>query len=110
MQMRFMPGKGTIHVIFVRRIMKKYEAPGRKLLMVYVDLEKAFDRDPREIIRWAPRRKEVMERKSKVIMEMYKDIETADRKESIRSELFDVKVKGSSKFRVELSNFCSGNE
>ena len=67
MQMTFMPGKGTVHAIFIRRIMKKYDAPGRKLLMVYVDLEKAFDRNPREIIRWAPRRKRVMEENQKLL-------------------------------------------
>ena len=93
MQMGFMPGKGTVDAIFIiRQMMEKYEAAGRKLFMVFVDLEKAFDRVPREVIWWALRRKGVLEREIKVIMEMYKDIKTAVRVESMRSELFYVKV------------------
>jgi len=51
MQMGFMPGKGTIDAIFIiRQMMEKYEAAGRNLFMVLVDLKKAFDRVPGEII------------------------------------------------------------
>jgi len=93
MQMGFMPGKGTIDAIFIiRQMMEKYEAAGRNLFMVFVDLEKAFDRVPREIIWWSLSRKGVLEREIKVIMEMCEGIKTAVRLESVRSELFDVKV------------------
>jgi len=91
--MGFMPGKGTNDAIFIiRQMMEKYEAAGRNLFMVFVDLEKAFDRVPREIIWWSLSRKGVLEREIKVIMEMYEGIKTAVRMESMRSELFDVKV------------------
>jgi len=62
------------------------------LFMVFVDIEKAFDRVPREIIWWSLSKKGVLEREIKVIMEMYKGIKTAVRLESVRLELFDVKV------------------
>ena len=40
-QMRFMPGKGTIDAIFIiRQMMEKYEAAGKNLFMVFVDLKK----------------------------------------------------------------------
>jgi len=43
MQMGFMPGKGTIDAIFiVRQMMGKYEMAGKRLCMVFVDLEIAF--------------------------------------------------------------------
>ena len=35
---------------------EKFRAKGKKLYFGFVDLEKAFDRVPREVIRWAMRR------------------------------------------------------
>jgi len=72
--------------------MKKYEMAGKKLSMVFVDLEKAFDRVPKELIWWALRRKGVMEKEIMVIMEMYKNIETSTRMDGERSNEFVVKV------------------
>ena len=65
---------------------------GRDLFMVFVDLEKAFDRVPREMIWWSLRRKGVLEREIKAIMEMHTNIETSIKVEYTRSESFDVKV------------------
>ena len=49
--MGFMPGKSTIDAIFsVRQVMEKYELAGKKLFMLFVDLEKAFDQVPWKII------------------------------------------------------------
>ena len=60
--------------------------------MVFVDREKAFDRVPREVIWWSLRRKRVLEREIKAIMEMYTNIKTSVKMEYTRSESFDVKV------------------
>lgn len=93
MQMGFMPGKGTIDAIFsVRQMMEKYEAAGRKLYMVFVDLEKAFDRVPRKVIWWALRRKGVIEREIQAIIDMYDGVRTAVKLEDDRSDWFEVKV------------------
>ena len=71
MQMGFTPGRGTTDAIFImRQLLEKYEMAGRDLYMVFVDLEKAFDRVPREVIWWSLRRKGVLEREIKAIMEM----------------------------------------
>ena len=57
-QLGFMPGKGTIVVVFIlRRIQEKYLAKQKKLYMCFVDQEKAFDRVPREVVEWAMRKK-----------------------------------------------------
>ena len=60
--------------------------------MVFVDLKKASNRTPTEVIWWALRRKGVVEREIKAIKEMYMNTETSVRVENMRSELFDVKV------------------
>jgi len=39
--------------------------------IVFVDLEKTFDRVPREVIWWTLKRKGVMESEIMIIMEMY---------------------------------------
>jgi len=57
MQFGFMPGKGTTDAIFrVRQMQEKYGCKGKKLHFAFVDLEKAFDRVPREVTRWALRK------------------------------------------------------
>jgi len=53
MQFGFMKGKGTTDTIFiVRQIQEKFRANVKKLYFGFVDLEKAFDRVPREVIIW----------------------------------------------------------
>ena len=49
MQLGFMSEKGTTDAIFtVRQMPEKYGCKGKKLYFAFVDLEKAFDRVPRE--------------------------------------------------------------
>jgi hypothetical protein len=72
MQCGFMPGKGTIDALFmVRMLQEKYDRKKKKLYMCFVDLEKAFDRVPREVIRWALRKKGVNEYMVEAVMRMY---------------------------------------
>ena len=51
MQFGFMPGKGTTDAIFImRQVHGKHQAKKKKLYYAFVDLEKAFDRVPREVV------------------------------------------------------------
>jgi hypothetical protein len=62
MQFGFMPGRGTTDAIFIlRQIQEKYIAKNRSIFFAFVDLEKAFDRVPREVLWWAMRRTGVEE-------------------------------------------------
>jgi len=57
MQFGFMIGKGTTDAIFiVRQMQEKFRAKGKKLYFGFVNLEKAFGRVRREVIRWAMRK------------------------------------------------------
>ena len=64
----------------------------RDLYMVFVDLEKAFDRVPRKVIEYALRKKGVVENMVQAVMEMYEDVEAVVTEEGVRSGVFEVKV------------------
>ena len=56
-QFGFIPGKGTTDAIFIMPyVQEKHQAKKKKLYYAFVDLEKAFDRVPREVMRWALRK------------------------------------------------------
>ena len=71
MQFGFMPGKGTTNAIFImRQVQVKYQAK-KKLYYYFVDLEKAFDRVPREVVRWALRKLGVNAWLIRTVMALY---------------------------------------
>src|SRR5580692_7598626 len=51
MQFGFRPGKGTTDAIFViRQVQERFLEKKKDLWIAFVDLEKAFDRVPREVL------------------------------------------------------------
>ena len=50
MQCGFMSGRGTTDAIFIVRQLQKHLAANKPLYMAFVDLEKPFDRVPRDVI------------------------------------------------------------
>ena len=71
-QFGFVPGRGTTDAIFVvRQMQEKYLALNKRLYMAFVDLEKAFDRVPREVIWWALRKLGVEEWIVRLVQGMY---------------------------------------
>ena len=61
MQYGFMPGKGTVDAVFVLRKLSEQFITKNKLFFIFVDLKKAFDLMPREVICFALRQKSVPE-------------------------------------------------
>ena len=60
-QYGFVAGKGTTDVIFIlRQLQEKYLENDKELCLVFVDLEKAFDRVLRVLIESSLRRKGVL--------------------------------------------------
>ena len=80
MEFGFTDGKITTDAIFiVRQVQEKFRAKGRRLYYAFVDLETAFDRVPREVVRWALRKACMVEWLVETVMAMYEGAETAVR-------------------------------
>ena len=93
MQFGFMKGKGTNDAIFMARQMQEnFRLKGKKLYFGFVDLEKAFDRVPRELISWAMHKLGVEEWLVSAVMSMYADAKTVVRTVYGNSKSFEVKV------------------
>ena len=93
MQFGFMPGRGTTDAIFIlRQLQEKYISKDKQLFFAFVDLEKAFDRVPREVIWWSLRKLGVEEWLVKLVQAMYANARSQVRVGDEYSEMFEVGV------------------
>jgi hypothetical protein len=93
MQFGFIPGRGTTDAIFIlRQMQEKYVGADRRLYMAFVDLEKAFDRVPRDVIWWAMRKLRVEEWLIRLVKCMYTNARSRVRVNDTYSDEFSVKV------------------
>ena len=93
MQCGFMSGRGTTDAIFiVGQLQEKHLAANKPLYMAFVDLEKAFDRVPRDVIWWAMRKLIIDEWLVRLVQSMYKDVRSRVRVGDGYSEEFGVGV------------------
>jgi len=93
MQFGFTPGKGTTDAIFiVRQMIERFKEKGKKLNLAFVDLEKAYDRVPREVTKWAMRKAGVEEWIVSIVMAMYEKVWSVVKLEHRDSDAFEIKV------------------
>jgi len=71
---------------------ENFRVYGKKLYFGFVDLEKAFDTVPREVIRWAMHKLGVEEWLVSAVMSMYAGAKTVVRTVYSNSSGFEVKV------------------
>ena len=92
-QYGFMPGKSTTDAIFaVRMLIEKYREGQKELHCVFVDLEKAYDRVPRDELWHCMRKSQVNEEYVRAVQDMYENSQTAVRCAVGMTEWFEVKV------------------
>lgn len=92
-QFGFMPGRSTTDAIFVlRQTMEKYREKQKRLHLVFIDLEKAYDRVPRQEVWRCMREKGVPEKYVRLVKDMYENVKTLVRSSVGETERFTVKV------------------
>lgn len=92
-QMGFMKERGTTDGIFcLRQLMEKFREKQRALHMVFIDLEKAYDRVPRQEVWRSLRKRMVPEKYVALTQEMYHNVYTRVRSGVGVTEGFKVKV------------------
>ena len=93
MQCGFMQGRGTTDAIFIlRQLQVKHLVAGKPLYLAFIDLEKAFDRVPREVIWWSMRKLKIDEWLVRIVQSMYKEVRSRVRVGDEYSNSFDVRV------------------
>ena len=76
-QFGFMPGRGTTDAIFaIRQLVEKHREKQTGLHMVFIDLEKAYDRVPRQEVWRSMREKGVPEKYVRMVQDMYEGAST----------------------------------
>ena len=92
-QFGFMPGRGTTDAIFiVRQLHEKFLAKSKNLYLAFVDLEKAFDRVPRQILWWAMRKLGIDDWIIQLVQAMYCEMKSKVRVDNCFTDKFNVNV------------------
>ena len=92
-QFGFRPGMSTTEPVFaLRQLQEKCREKNTDLHMVFVDLEKAFDRIPRDLIWWCLRKKGVPEEYVKIVQDMYRSCNTKVVTQKGETEYFAIEL------------------
>jgi hypothetical protein len=76
-QFGFMPGRSTMEAIhLLRQLIERYSERNKDLHMVFIDLEKAYDRVPRDVLWWTMMKKGVSLKYISIIKDMYEGVVT----------------------------------
>ena len=92
-QFGFMPGRSTMEAIFlVRQLMERYREQKKDLHMVFIDLEKAYDKIPRNVMWWALEKHKVPTKYITLIKDMYDNVVTSVRTSDGDTNDFPIRI------------------
>ena len=78
MQFGFSPGKGTTDAVFIiQQLQEKHIEVHKDLFLTFVDLEKAYDRVPWDLVYWCLRKRGVPEKLVRLVEATYHGASTA---------------------------------
>ena len=92
-QFGFMPGRSTTEAIFLlRQLMERYRDQKKDLHMVFIDLEKAYDKIPRTVMWWALEKHKVPTKYITLIRDMYDCVVTSVRAGDSETDAFPITI------------------
>ena len=92
-QFGFMPGRSTMDAVFaIRQLLEKYLEKEKPLFLVFIDLEKAYDRVPRDEIWRCLRIRGTPEKYVRIVQDMYHMASTQIRSSAGLTESIPVQV------------------
>ena len=92
-QFGFMPGRSTMEAIFlVRQLMERCRKQKKDLHMVFIDLEKAYDKIPQNVLWWVLEKHKVPANYITLIKYMYDNIVTSVRTSDVDTDDFPIKI------------------
>jgi Reverse transcriptase (RNA-dependent DNA polymerase) len=91
-QFGFMPRRSTMKEIFLTKLMNRHREQKNDLHMIFIDLEKAYDKIPRNIMWWTLEKKRVPIKYVTLIKDMYKNIVTCVRACDGEFDAFPIKI------------------
>src|SRR3954469_18261478 len=87
-----MPGWSAMEAIFlVRQLMERYKEQKKDLHMVFIDLEKAYDKIPWNVMWWALEKHKVLTKYITLIKDMYDNVVTSVRTTDGDTDDFPIK-------------------
>jgi hypothetical protein len=88
-----MPRRSTIEAIFlIRQVMERFREQKKDLHMVFIDLEKAYDRIPRNVMWWALDKHKVPTKYVTLIKDMYNNAMTSVQTNDGNTDYFTTKI------------------
>jgi hypothetical protein len=74
-QFGFMPGRSTMETIFlIRQLMERCREQKKGMHMIFIDLEKVYDKVPRNVMWWALQKHKVSSKYNTLIKYMYDNV------------------------------------
>ena len=105
-QFGFMPGRITTDaIVILKQTIEKHREGQKNIRVIFIDLEKAYDRIPREEIWRCSRERNVPEKYIRLVQDMYRGCKTVVRTAAGESNSFGVEV-GPHQGSAHICSYC----